>query len=128
MTEVIIAVVVTAAVASVLATVAIKGLDRLRKKDAETEAKSIVEQAERDAVNRIKEAELDIKDKAITQKAQAEQELGKLRDELRERERTLDRERDRVAEEFAAGRCLPGQVGDGIDRLDPRRGRHEDLR
>ena len=87
----VIAVVVAAVIAAVLAVVLVKFLDRLRRKDAESEAKDILERAERDAGNRLRESELEIKEKALAQKAESERELGKLRDELRERERSLDK-------------------------------------
>lgn len=89
--ETVLLVVITAVIAFALAWVLIKFLDRLRKKDAETEARTILETAERDAVNRMREAELEGKEKALQQKADADREMGKSRDELRERERSLDK-------------------------------------
>jgi hypothetical protein len=47
-------VIVTAIVAAALSITIVKFLDRLRRKDAETEAQNIVERAERDATNRRK--------------------------------------------------------------------------
>ena len=95
--------ILTAVVASllgaVLAVVAVKLLDRLRKKDAESEAKQILDRAERDAENRRKEAELEIKAQALDEKAEVERELAKLRDELRERERTLDKRQETVQQQ-----------------------------
>ena len=84
-------VVITAVFAFISAFVLIKILDRLRRKDAETEAKMIREQAEREADNRKREAELEIKERALQEKTRTEAELSKLRDELRERERLLDK-------------------------------------
>ncbi|HEV3137192.1 MAG TPA: Rnase Y domain-containing protein, partial [Pirellulales bacterium] len=69
-------------------------LDRLRRRDAETEAKEIISRADRESVNRRKEAELEIKELAIQQKAEGERDLAKLRQELHERERLLDKRQD----------------------------------
>ena len=69
-------------------------LDRLRRRDAETEAKEIISRADRESVNRRKEAELEIKELSIQQKAEGERDLAKLRQELHERERLLDKRQD----------------------------------
>jgi len=89
-TEVIIAI-VAALVAAGLTFALLRTLDRLRRKDAETEAQRILSQANQDAANRLRTAELEIKEKALQQKTETEKELGKLREELRERERILDK-------------------------------------
>ncbi len=52
-------------VAAVLGAVAIKFLDRLRRRDVETEAKEILEKANREASNFRREAELEMKEAAI---------------------------------------------------------------
>ncbi|MFO0896349.1 MAG: ribonuclease Y [Pirellulales bacterium] len=83
-----------AAVAAVLAVVLVKFLDRLRKKDAESEARDIVLRAERERSNRLKEAELEIKERAIQQQGEVEKELNKSRQALHERERALDKRQD----------------------------------
>ena len=85
---------IVAACAAVLAVVLVKLLDRLRRRDAESEAREIIARAERDSANRVKEAELEIKERAIQQKAEGERELAKLRQELHERERLLDKRQD----------------------------------
>jgi ribonucrease Y len=64
---------------------------QLRRRDAQSEAKEILARAERDAANRRKEAELEIKEIGLQQKAQVEQDLNKIRDELRERDRALEK-------------------------------------
>ncbi|MHB1037712.1 MAG: ribonuclease Y [Pirellulales bacterium] len=92
-TEVIV-VLVTAAMAAGLTFVGIKFIDRLRRRDAETEARDIVDRANRDIDNRRKEAELEIKERAIKQLAEGEKELAKMRQELHERERLLDKRQD----------------------------------
>ncbi|MBM4093223.1 MAG: ribonuclease Y [Planctomycetes bacterium] len=85
---------VSAVIAAVLTFTLVKFLDRLRKKDAESEAAAILERADREAANRRREAELEIKEKALQRKAKAEEELGKVREELRERERLLDKRQE----------------------------------
>jgi ribonuclease Y len=90
---------VAAAVACILTIVAVKFLDRLRRRDAETEARDIIEKAQRESANLKKEAELQIKEAAIQQKAEGERELSKVRHELHERERLLDKRQDAVEQQ-----------------------------
>ena len=82
---------VTALIAAVLGVVLVKVLDHLRKKDAETQAQQILKQADQDASSRLKEAELEIKEKTLQQKAENDLELNKVREEFRDRERKLDK-------------------------------------
>lgn len=77
--------------AAVMAALAVKFLDRLRKSDAEAQAREIVKRAERDAENRVKEAELEIKERDLAQRTETEAKLAVIRDELRERERLLEK-------------------------------------
>ncbi len=86
--------VIIAALAAALAVILVKLLDRLRRRDAESEAREIISRAERDSANHVKEAELGIKERAIQQQAEGERELSKLRQELHERERLLDKRQD----------------------------------
>ena len=86
--------VISAGLAAVLSFVLVKFLDRLRRRDAESEAREILSRAERDSANRVKEAELEIKEKAIAAKAEGEKDLQKIRKELHERERLLDKRHD----------------------------------
>ena len=51
------------------------------------------------SANRRKEAELEIKELAIQQKAEGERELSKLRQELHERERLLDKRQDALEQQ-----------------------------
>lgn len=81
----------TAVLAAVGATLLVKFIDRLRKKDADTEARQIVQKAQQDAENLKKEALLEAKEEALRQKTESERDLSKQRDELREREKSLDR-------------------------------------
>ncbi len=90
---------ISTAVAAVLTFVLIRFLDRLRKKDAETEAKRILAQADKDAINRSKEAELEIKEKALQQKTENEAELRRLREELRQREMACDKREGTAAQQ-----------------------------
>jgi ribonuclease Y len=95
----ILTIIVSALVAAMLTFVLVKMLDRLRRRDAETEARTIMEKAEREAANYKREAELVMKEAAIQQKAADEHELGQLRQELHERERLLDKRQDAVEQQ-----------------------------
>ncbi|MEQ8786137.1 MAG: ribonuclease Y [Pirellulaceae bacterium] len=99
MTELVLPVIITAVLTAGLTFTLVKLLDRLRRKDAESEARQILERAEREAANKLKEAELEIKAKALDEKAAAERELAKVRDELRERERLLDKRQETVEQQ-----------------------------
>ena len=90
---------VAAVVACLLTIVAVKFLDHLRRRDAETEARDIIDKAQRESANLKKEAELAIKESAIQQKAEGERELSKIRQELHERERLLDKRQDTVEQQ-----------------------------
>ena len=98
------------AVGVVLTFVATKLLDRLRRRDAETEAREVLARADRESVNRRKEAELEIKEMALQQKAESEREVIKMRQELHERIRTHSQEAARRVKEEGADNDL-------IDRL-----------
>ncbi len=84
----------SALVGAVLSFVGVKLLDRLRRKDAESEARSVIERAHLDAANLVKESQLKIKEESIQQKADLDREMNKLRDQLRERERSLDKRQE----------------------------------
>ena len=88
--------VITTIAAAVLGAFVVKLLDRIRRKDAESEAQAIVQQAQQDMTNRRKEAELEIKESTLQQKTKMESEINRVRDELRERERKLDRRQESV--------------------------------
>jgi ribonuclease Y len=72
----------------------VKFLDRLRRKDAESEARQIVERAQQEMDNHRREVELELKEMVLQQKAEGEQELRQLREELHERERMLTKRQD----------------------------------
>ena len=85
---------VSAVAGAALAFLVVKLLDQLRRRDAESEARQILERARIDSTNLMREAELRIKEESIQQKAEMDRELNKLRDQLRERERSLDKRQE----------------------------------
>ena len=91
--------VIAATIAAALTFVFVKLLDHLRRRDAESDAKSIIEKAQRESDNLRREAELKIKEAEIEQKAAGERELAQLRQELHERERLLDKRQDAVEQQ-----------------------------
>ncbi len=74
-------------------------LDRLRKRDAETEAREIIRKAEAEVESRRREADLQVKEMTLQQQAENEKELRRLRGELHERERILDKRQDALEEQ-----------------------------
>ncbi len=72
----------------------VRFIDSLRRADAESQAKEIIRQAEINAENRIREAELQAKEQAIQLKEKNENEFRETRQELHERERSLDKRQD----------------------------------
>ncbi len=84
---------------AILGFVAVKFLDRLRRRDAESEARQIIQRAEEEVERHRREAELEIKETAIQQKAEGERELRKLREELHNRERSLDKRQDALEQQ-----------------------------
>jgi ribonuclease Y len=90
---------ISSVVAAILTFILAKMLDRLRRKDAESDAKGILDKAQLDASNYKREAELVMKESAIKQKAEGERELGQLRQELHERERLLDKRQDAIEQQ-----------------------------
>ncbi len=124
-------VIITFAVAAILGAVAVKFLDRLAQRDAETRAREIVSRAEQDAATRVKEAELEIKTKALEQKAQTERESSKLREELRDRERLLDKRHDALEQQSEDLRKQERMVEQTqrklAERLEEASRRNEDL-
>lgn len=92
-------IVLAAIIAFVLAFIVLRLLDRLKKRDAETEAQAIIDRANTDAGNLRKEAELERKELAIRQKEEADIEINKIRDELRERERSLDKRQSSIEQQ-----------------------------
>ena len=95
----VILVIVLCVTASALTFTLVKLLDYLRRKDAESEARGIIHRAEQDMENRRREVELELKELAIQQQAQGEKELRRLREELHERERMLDKRQDALEQQ-----------------------------
>ncbi len=122
---------ITAVVAAVLAFILIKLWDRLRRKDAETQVKMILERAQQDAENRRKEAELEAKETVLHHKTETEKELGKIRDELRERERSLDKRQETIEQQADHLRKQERMVESNqrrlAERIDDNNRRNEEL-
>jgi len=87
------------AATSGLTFVMIKLLDRLRRRDAESEARLIIDRAGQEMENRRREVELELKELSLQQKAEGERELRELREELHQRERSLDKRQDAVEQQ-----------------------------
>ncbi len=85
---------VTAGVTFAVAVAILKIIDRIRQSDAAQRAAGLISKAESDIENRRKEAQLEIKEQAIQQRAEVERELAKFRQELHERDRQLDKRQD----------------------------------
>ena len=92
-------VLISAAITAVIVFVGLRLFDRVRKKDAESEAQRILGRAEQEAASRLKEADLEIKERALQQKTETDREVGRLRDALRERERSLDKREESVLQQ-----------------------------
>jgi ribonuclease Y len=122
---------ITAVIGAVSSFILVRLLDRLMKKDAETEAKKIEEQAQQEAATKLKEADLEIKEKALQQKTETEKELSKLRDELRQRERKLDKRDEALTIQGQdlqkQERIVEGTQRRLSERLDDYNRRNEDL-
>ena len=95
----LLAALISAVVTAALTFILVRVLDRLRKKDVETESQRMIEQAQREATNRLREADLEAKEQALQLKSAVEQELSPVRDELRERERLLDKRTEAIEQQ-----------------------------
>ena len=82
-----------------LTVLGVKIWDRLRRKDAETVAKGIMERAQVDAENRRKESELEAKEEVLRQKTETEKEFNKIRNEFRQREKLLDKRQETIEQQ-----------------------------
>ena len=71
----------------------------MRHRDAEADARTIIERGEREAANRLREAELEIKEKAVQERLTVEKEIGVLREEMRDRERGLDKRHESLEQQ-----------------------------
>ncbi len=106
-------------------------LNRMRRRDAEADAKTIVEQGEREAANRLREAELEIKEKGVQQRATVEKELAAMREELRDRERSLDKRQESQEQQAddmrKQERIVEGTQRRLTERLEENARRNEEL-
>jgi ribonuclease Y len=109
----------------------VKFLDRLRRMDAENQAKEILGRAEREAGSKLKEAELAMKERDLAHKAETEKELSRSRDELRDRERGLDKRHETLSQQEDDLRKQQKMVESNQRRLSERmedtNRRHEEL-
>jgi len=69
-------------------------------KGAKTKAADILNEAERTAKDKLKDAEIGIKEKTLKLEAKAERELGKSREKIHQRERDLDRRQSGIDQKF----------------------------
>jgi ribonuclease Y len=92
-------VIVAAVLAAGLTFTFVRLLDRLRRKDAESEAQEILRRATTEAESRRREFEVELKEMAIQQKGESEKEFRRVREELHERERILDKRQDAMEEQ-----------------------------
>ncbi|TWT78028.1 Ribonuclease Y [Posidoniimonas polymericola] len=69
-------------------------INHLRRRDADKEARDILDRANLEAVARRKEAEIEAKEVALKEKSRVEDEANKLRNELHDRDRQLDKRED----------------------------------
>ena len=86
-------------VAALMGGGAVKLLDRLRHRDAERDARQIIERAEIEAASVRKEAAVEGKEKALQLKADLEEENARTRAELHERERRIDKLEDSLQQQ-----------------------------
>ncbi|MCC6125176.1 MAG: ribonuclease Y [Pirellulales bacterium] len=97
--EITISVIITAILSSALTFGLYRMLERLRRRDAETEAQEIIRIAKQEVEARRREAELEIKEAALAAQTESEKELRRVRAELHERERLLDKRQDALEDQ-----------------------------
>ncbi len=118
-------------VGAVAAFFLVRTMDRQGKRDAESQAKEILERAERDAASRVKEIELETKEKMLQRKADAEKEVIALREESRERERLLDKRHETIEQQNddlrKQEKIVQGTQKRLTDRLEETSKRNEEL-
>jgi ribonucrease Y len=95
-TGLIIGVAVIAAIAALMGMGAVKLLGHLRKRDAEQEARQIIEKAEIQAGARRKEIEVEAKEFALREKTKIEEQLNDQRQKIFERERQIGKQQDQI--------------------------------
>jgi ribonucrease Y len=77
----------------------VRMLDRLRRRDAESEAREIVRQAQQEADTQRRKSELESKERELKLREETEKEFRRIRAELHERERLLDKRQDALEEQ-----------------------------
>ncbi|MFO0941038.1 MAG: ribonuclease Y [Pirellulales bacterium] len=68
----------------------------LRSKDLKAQAQTIIDQAKGEAANIVRTSQLEVKEAALQQKQQFENEANKLRDQVRKKESALDRREETI--------------------------------
>ena len=121
----------TAILAFILSAIVLKLLDRLRRLDAENQARQIIHKADQEAATKTKEAELAIKERDLAQKAEAEKQFNLVREELRERERILDKRQETLEQQAddirKQERIVESTQRRLADRLEDTNRRNEEL-
>jgi ribonuclease Y len=82
------------AISAVMGMGLVKLIDYLRRRDADKEAAVIIERAEVEATTRRKEAAVEAKEMALLEKAKLEEANSKIREDLHQRERHLEKGED----------------------------------
>ena len=83
-----------ALVALVVGYVAARVIDKMRKRDAEEERKRILDQAESEAGNVVRDAKHAAKEASLNARIEAEKELNSIRDELRDQSHAQEKEQN----------------------------------
>ena len=99
MFDIVIAVIITAVLAATMTFMLVRLLDRLHLRDANSKAAEIENKAKQDAATLLKEAELQAKELALRQQEENDKKFQKLRGELHERERLLDKRQSALEEQ-----------------------------
>ena len=81
-------------VALVVGYVAARVIDKMRKRDAEEERKRILDQAESEAGNVVRDAKHAAKETSLNARIEAEKELNSIRDELRDQSHAQEKEQN----------------------------------
>lgn len=96
------AVIIAAVVAAAVGAGLMKFIDSARGRDAKSRGQAIIDQAQAEAGNVVKAAELQAKEKALQHKEAQDQELARAREQMRTREIALDR-REETLQQAADG-------------------------